>query len=284
MRLVFSILLGLSFLNLEAQDLRAYQLYDKEGEALSFNEMLSALSEADVILFGELHNNPICHWLQYEVTAALYERDSNLVLGAEMFEADNQEALNLYLKDSIDEKGLDSLARLWPNYDTDYKGLVDFAKARQLPFIATNIPRVYARQVYKQGLESLDTLSDSIKAWMVPLPMPYDGELPGYKALLEMMGGHGGENFPKAQAIKDATMAHFIVLHLPNKGTFIHYNGDYHSKDFEGISWYLNEFQDDLSIMTISTQIQDQVSPLDSANAGHADFTLVVDGQMTNSY
>ncbi len=284
MRLVFSILLGLSFLNLEAQDLRAYQLYDKGGEALSFNEMLSALSKADVILFGELHNNPICHWLQYEVTAALYEQDSNLVLGAEMFEADNQEALNLYLNDSIDEKGLDSLARLWPNYDTDYKGLVDFAKARQLPFIATNIPRVYARQVYKQGLESLDTLSDSIKAWMVPLPMPYDGELPGYKALLEMMGGHGGENFPKAQAIKDATMAHFIVLHLPNEGTFIHYNGDYHSKDFEGISWYLNEFKDDLNIMTISTQIQDQVSPLDSASAGHADFTLVVDGQMTNSY
>lgn len=284
MRTIFAFLLCFTALTLSAQDLKAYQLYDKEGETIEFSEMLSALSEADVVLFGELHNNPICHWLQYEVTFGLYAMDSNMVLGAEMFEADNQLLLNQYLLDSIDHKALDTLARLWPNYDTDYKGLVDFAKAKQLPFIATNIPRIYARQVYKQGLESLDTLSDSIKAWMVPLPMPYDGELPGYKALLEMMGGHGGENFPKAQAIKDATMAHFIVVNLREDGIFIHYNGDYHSKDFEGISWYLNEYAEDLKILTISTQIQDQVSPLDSANAGHADFTLVVDGQVTTSY
>lgn len=280
----FVFLLAFLGLQLNAQDLRSYQLYNKEGEAVEFGEMIKTLSKADVVLFGELHNNPICHWLQYETTAALHQLDSNMVLGAEMFETDNQDELDLYLMDSIDGKALDTLARLWPNYDTDYKGLVDFAKEHQLKFIACNIPRVYARQVFKQGIASLDSLPDSIKAWIAPLPIPYDGELPGYKAMLEMMGGHGGENLPMAQAIKDATMAYFIVLNLPKKGIFIHYNGDYHSKDFEGISWYLNEYGKRLKIMTISTQIQDQVSPLDSANAGHADFTLVVDGQMTNSY
>ncbi len=280
----FLILFLFSSIALQAQDLRAYQIYDKNGEEISFAEMTKELEEADVMLFGELHNNPVCHWLQYELTAALYESDSNLVLGAEMFEADNQDELNLYLMDSIDAKALDTLARLWSNYDTDYKGLVDFAKNNHLPFIATNVPRRYASQVFKQGVESLDTMADSIKAWMAPLPFPYDGSLPGYKAMMEMMEGHGGENFPKAQAIKDATMAHFIVLHLPEDGIFIHYNGDYHSKDFEGINWYLKEYADDLKVKTISTQLQNEVSPLDSINAGHADYTLVIDAQMTTSY
>ncbi len=284
MRNIF-ILLGLliGFSN-QAQDLKAYQIYNTDGEAISFASMANELKDADVVLFGELHNNPICHWLQHELSMALYDSNRTMVLGAEMFEADNQAALNLYLKDSIDAKGLDTLARLWPNYKTDYAMLVDFAKSNQLDFIATNIPRFLARQVFKQGLESLDSLSDSLKAWIAPLPIPYDANLPGYQAMLEMMGGHGGENLPKAQAIKDATMAHFIVLNLPEDGLFIHYNGDYHSKDFEGINWYLNQYREGLNIKTISTQTQERVSPADSASLGHADFTIVVDEQVTTSY
>lgn len=284
MRILSLLTLCCFSLLLKGQDLKAYQIYDAAGASISYAQMLEELAEAEIVLFGELHNNPICHWLQFELTQDLHALDSNLILGAEMFEADNQAALNLYLMDSIDGKGLDSLARLWPNYDTDYKGLVDFAKENNLPFIATNIPRRYASQVFKLGVESLDTLADSIKAWMAPLPFPYDPELPGYMAMLEMMGGHGGANFPKAQAIKDATMAHFMVLNWEANHQVIHYNGDYHSKDFEGINWYLNQYADEPLIRTISTQIQDDVSELDSTSAGHADYILVVDGQVTTSY
>jgi uncharacterized iron-regulated protein len=48
-----------------------------------------------------------------------------------MIETDNQQALNQYLAGKIDQKALDSLARLWSNYKTDYKPLVDFAKDNQ---------------------------------------------------------------------------------------------------------------------------------------------------------
>ncbi len=267
-----------------SQDLKSYQIYNAAGETVTFGAMAEDLKQAEVVLFGELHNNPICHWLQHELTMALYDSNRTLVLGAEMFEADNQEVLNQYLEDSIDAKALDTLARLWPNYKTDYAMLVNFAKSKNLDFIATNIPRRFASQVFRQGLESLDSLSDSLKNWIAPLPIPYDAELPGYKAMLEMMGGHGGENLPKAQAIKDATMAHFIVLNLPKEGQFIHYNGDYHSKDFEGINWYINQYRKGLSIKTISTQIQEHVFPADSSSLGHADYTIIVDGEVTTSY
>lgn len=282
MRILFFLLLSIG--TLQAQELRAYQIYNAAGESVTFREMAEDLSEADVILFGELHNNPICHWLQFELTAALYEQNEKLSLGAEMFERDNQAPLNLYLNDSIDGEALDSLARLWPNYETDYKGLVDFAKENKLPFIATNVPRHYARLVYRGGFESLDTLSAEEKNWLATLPVPYNAELPGYKAMLEMMGGHGGENLPKAQAIKDATMAFSILENLERKGIFLHFNGDYHSKDFEGIQWYLKEEKKRLKVKTISTQVQDNVDSLSEESAGHADYTLVIDGQMTNSY
>lgn len=282
MRILLFVLLSLG--GLQAQDLRAYQIYNAAGEAISFQQMANELSEAHVVLFGELHNNPICHWLQFELAAALYEKNNKLKLGAEMFERDNQDELNLYLRDSIDAAALDSLARLWPNYETDYKHLVDFAKEKQVEFIATNTPRKYARMVFKGGFESLDTLSEEEKNWIAKLPVAYDAELPGYKAMLEMMGGHGGENLPKAQAIKDATMAFSILENLERKGIFLHFNGDYHSKDFEGIQWYLTNEKKRLKIKTISTQIQDSVDSLSSESAGHADYTLVIDGQMTNSY
>jgi uncharacterized iron-regulated protein len=271
-------------INLKAQTLRAYQLYDSAGQAVEFEQLVAKAAEVDVFLFGELHNNPICHWLQIEITKALYAQDSSLILGAEMLERDNQEALNLYLADSIDQKGLDTLARLWPNYQTDYKMLVDFAKDSGLTFIATNIPRRYARMVYKQGMESLDSLSERELTFVAPLPMPFDGSLPGYQAMLEMMGGHGGENLVKAQAIKDATMAYSIAQSLQPGQMLLHFNGDYHSKDFEGICWYLNQYAPNLRVLTLSTVLKSQVEKPTAEEAAKADFILVVDEDVTTSY
>ncbi|MDZ7848538.1 MAG: hypothetical protein U5L96_18310 [Owenweeksia sp.] len=48
------------------------------------------------------------------MSLGIMKTDSKLTFGAEMWEADNQDELNLYLQDSIDQKALDTLARLWP--------------------------------------------------------------------------------------------------------------------------------------------------------------------------
>jgi hypothetical protein len=77
------------------------------------------------------------------------------------------------------------------------------------------------------------------KSWIAPLPIPYDSTLPGYVKMIEMMGGHGGANMPKAQASKDATMAHFSLKAWKPGKLLIHYNGAYHSDYYEGIMWYL---------------------------------------------
>ena len=234
------------------------------------------------MLFGEYHNNPIAHWLEVKLTKDLLGKRS-LILGAEIFERDNQDALDGYLQGTIDQKGLDTLARLWKNYKTDYKPWVDLAKREKLPIVATNIPRKYANLVYKKGLQALDTLPSAERKWIVSLPFPYDGNLSQYEKM-KKMARHNPENLPMAQAIKDATMAESIETHYKKGSLFLHLNGSYHSDFFQGIYWYLRRRNHNLKILTISTLSQSNLKKLPSEAYGQADFILVVDEDMTGSY
>ncbi len=270
-----------------AQD-KAFVIYNAKGKKVPYKKMMKSLNESDVTLFGELHNNPISHWLQLEVTKSLGKK-RKLILAAEMFERDNQKALTDYLNGKIDEKGLDSLARLWKNYETDYKPLVDYAKQNKLQFIAANVPRRYASMVYKGDFKALDSLPANEKEWIAKLPIDYDKNLPGYQKMLEMMGGHGGETLPKAQAVKDATMAESIYQAYEtatekDKLTVIHYNGAYHSDNYEGILWYLKRKNANLNYKTITTVSQENIKKLLEENIGTADFIICVDEDMTTTY
>jgi uncharacterized iron-regulated protein len=278
-------LLYLFFLSMvfQAQDKKAYQLFDKNGKKVSYKKLLKTAEETQVVLFGEFHNNAISHWLELELTKDVAE-NKTVVLGAEMLEADNQKQVNQYLNGAINQKKLDSTARLWPNYKTDYKPLVDFAKENKLQFIATNIPRRFASLVSKNGFEVLDKLTDEEKTWVAPQPIPYDASLPGYMEMLKMMGEHTSPNMPKAQASKDATMAYFINKNLKDETTFIHFNGSYHSDNFEAISWYLKTYHPNIKIVTISSVEQKDLTKLETENYNKANFIIVIDEDVTKTY
>ena len=275
---------------LHAQKL-AYQIFDKKGKMLSYDSLLNASAEANIILFGEIHNNPIGHWLQNELTKDLYKKvKENLILGAEMLESDNQIILDEYLEGFIDEKKFEAEARLWPNYKTDYKPIVDFAKKKKLSVIATNVPRRYASMVYKKGLSELNTLSDAAKKWIAPLPIEVDLELNSYKEMLNMAHSttskkdSTAQNFPHSQAVKDATMAHFILSNWIDGDCFLHFNGSYHSDDYEGINWYLKQKKKEAKILTITTVEQPDVRLLAKKFKGKADFIICVPKSMTKTH
>jgi uncharacterized iron-regulated protein len=282
-KLLFTLIFYTAALQLPAQQKPAYQIFDSKGKKTSYGKLLKQVANKDITLFGEFHNNPIAHWLQLELSKDLYPR-RQLAFGAEMFEQDNQQALDLYLSGTLSAKGLDSLARLWPNYKTDYAPLVNFAKENKIGFAATNVPRRYASMVARGSFSALDTLRWTEKAWIAPLPIAYDSLLPGYQKMLSMMPGHGGANLPKAQALKDATMAHFILKNYKPGNLFLHFNGSYHSDNYEGILWYLKQARPDLRYATISTVSQKDISKLLPENIGKADFIICVDEDMTTTY
>ena len=285
---LFIFAISLNFL--DAQDFRAYQFFDKKSKAVTPEKVIADLANYDVVLIGEHHNNSINHWLEKKITEALFEKkNGQIILGAEMFERDNQQALDSYLAGKIEGKNLKDSVRLWNNYETDYKPLLDFAKDKKLKFIATNVPRKYASQTSKQGIKTLNELPEQEKKFFAQLPIEVTLETPGYKEMKSLMGDHVDElklmNFISAQAIKDATMAESIINNWQAGKTFIHYNGDYHSKQYGGIYWYLKKKKPNLKIAVISvfeSEKPDLILP--EKDFIPTEFNLVIPNDMTKTY
>lgn len=286
--ILFICLVAISFAF--TSDKPAYKIFTSSGVETSYGEILEKALEADVVFFGELHNNPIAHWMEYELTVDMHKAlGEKLVLGAEMYEADDQVIMDEYLAEKYSYKKYKVEMKLWNNDATDYLPLLDFAKENDLEFVATNVPRRYANLVFNRGLEALDSLTDEAKKWIAPLPINYDPTLPAYVEMMEMMGGHGGDNLPKAQAIKDATMAHFINNKLSKKdlkegAKFLHYNGSYHSDNYQGIVWYLQKLNPKLKILVISSVEQPKVDKLNEEFFNVADYLICINESMTKTY
>ena len=197
--------------------------------------------------------------------------------------------MDSYLAGKIEGKNLKDSVRLWNNYETDYKPLLDFAKDKKLKFIATNVPRKYASQTSKQGIKTLNELPEQEKKFIAQLPIEVTLETPGYKEMKSLMGDHMDElklmNFISAQAIKDATMAESIINNWQAGKTFIHYNGDYHSKQYGGIYWYLKKKNPNLKIAVISvfeSEKPDLILP--EKDFIPTEFNLVIPNDMTKTY
>ena len=285
--ITLSLILSFILISGYSQDKKAYQIFTSDGVAVNYFEMLDDMYDGDIIFFGEHHNNPIIHWLQLELTKDLYkQKTDNLIISAEMFESDNQVIVDEYMEGLISQSRFEAECRLWPNYETDYKPLLEFAKTHQLTFVASNIPRRYANAVSKGGFEALESFSKEAKSFLPPMPIAYDSTLNGYRSMMEMegMGGHVTSNFPKAQAIKDATMAYNIDRYFKNGNQLIHYVGSGHINNFEGIVWYMYRYSPAYRIKVISVVEQGDISKLEEESLGLADFIIAVPENMTKTY
>ena len=151
------------------------------------------------------------------------------------------------MEELLKEKLSDSLRK-------EIEKFIDFAKDKKVEFVATNVTRKFASYVSKNGLSSLDTISTEDKKLIAKLPLEIDYDAPGYPEMIKMMGDHAGikaKQFVAAQALKDATMSETILQHYKADNLFIHYNGDYHSKNYGGIYWFLKKSNPNLKIAVI---------------------------------
>jgi uncharacterized iron-regulated protein len=281
------LLFSLSFLFVSlsfSQKEQAFVIYKSNGKKASYKQMKALAFENQLVFFGEFHDNPISHWLQFELMVDLFAKhQSNLVLSFEMFEQDQQAILNDYLNGKLNDKQFKDSCRLWPNYETDYKPLLDFAKEKQLKVIAANIQRKYASLLFKKGRAVLDTLSPLIKSQMAAVDFPVDTTLSQYQVVKEM-GAHMGANMVEAQAIKDATMAKFILVAMKNETRILHFNGSFHTDFKQGILWYIWKEKPETKIMTISTVTQSNIYKLEKENSGKADFIICIPETMTRTH
>ncbi len=226
------------------------------GDTLFFNELADALMDYDVIFVGERHDAKAAHEAELAILTALAGRDSNLVLALEMFEADVQDVLDSYLVGDTPEDTFLARSRPWPNYQTDYRPLVEFAKGNKIAVVAANVPRRAAAAVARSG-EVSNEVVDQDSIWL-PDTLHLDSEeyLERFAATMQGMppsGPMGGMNVDalyKAQVLKDAVMAASLHPYLDRRILF--FCGRFHADHHLGIPYQLHKNHPDLKIAVVS--------------------------------
>jgi uncharacterized iron-regulated protein len=224
----------------------------------NLERMVYAMAQADVIFFGEQHDDSIAHVLQKQVFELLHKTyGKNTALSMEMFSRDNQPIMNEYLLGLISEKNFIRESNAWSNYN-DYKPLVEYAKTHKLPIICANAAGRYANMATRGGIPALLSLPKASKENIAPLPFDTASGA-YYNKIMELMGGHGSGNHPSfsmipGQSLWDATMAWSIASFLKkNKGTkILHLNGRFHSDEKLGTVTQLKKYAPKTRIMVIS--------------------------------
>ena len=286
-RLLISLLSILSVTLFWAQNPMAYTLFDHQGNKVEYTTMIENMAQKDLVFLGEIHNCAMAHWMEKIIIQDLYAiHGDSLMLGAEMFERDDQLLLDEYLADIIPFSRFKAEAKLWDNYATDYAPIVEFAKKHSLPFIATNVARRYANMVSKSDFEALENVSAEGRQYIAPLPINYiDNPLVNEyfkESLPPMMKNVPTTKLAHAQAVKDATMAWSISQTL--KGKMVHLNGSFHSTGHAGIINYLNVYRPGLKIGTIEIVHQEKVDSLADSHKGKADYFICVPNSMATTF
>lgn len=247
---------------LSAQD--ASIIATQNGKTITLEKMAKELKKYDLIFFGEYHENAIIHGLQSQLLPLLYKNNKRLILSFEMFERDAQESVDSYLAGDINEEEFLGTSNPWPNYPTDYRPLIEFARDKRLKVIAANIPRRLAGLVARNGTQALDELSLDDKMLMALEVSAPEGEYKDkFLATMQANGMHAmpGDNQMMerlfyAQCMKDDTMAESIAQYREchPKHQIIHFNGDFHSRAFLGTVERLKSRMPKLKIAVISPE------------------------------
>ena len=258
------------------------RVYDTSRQTFSdFEAMVADLAKADVIFVGEQHDDPGTHRLEAAILDGLRRRGVPVILSLEMFERDAQASVSAYLAGTTTEEEFLKTSRPWPRYATDYRALVEMAKAERWPVIASNVPRRYASDVAKTGRAALAALPAADRALAATdLVCPKDAyferfadsmakhPMPGSEKLSAEDKRAQTDRYYDSQCLKDETMAEAIARGLgeTGRGTVVHFNGAFHSDFGQGTAERARRRLDGrriaiVSILPIAGTEIDTVSP-----------------------
>jgi uncharacterized iron-regulated protein len=267
-----------------------YKIFNtKTQRAATINDVVADMKHADVLFFGEEHNDSTGHQLELVLLKQLSAQYSGkTALSMEMFETDCQTVLDEYLAGLIRDKNFETDARVWPNYD-DYRPLIEFARTNKLPVIAANAPSRYSNMVNRLGLSSLQQLDATGKSYLPPLPI--DTATGAYlKKFDDIMGGHSampGMQMYQAQNLWDATMgwsiAKFIKTHPDYK--ILQINGGFHSEEKLGAPAQLLHYAPKTRTINIAVYSDDSFANPDwSKFSKMGDYIILTDPKLPRTF
>jgi uncharacterized iron-regulated protein len=271
------------------------RVFDSQTRSyVGWQKLIDAAAGVDVVFFGEQHDNPATHRAELALLAAIGARRSSVVVSLEMFDRDVQPVLDAYLAGQIPESAFVAGTRAWPRYNTDYRALVELARADGWPVVAANPPRRLATAVSRAGLGVLDTIPARDRAMIArDLSCPRDRY---FDRFAESMKGHsagGGPpsardsaaaaavtaRFYEAQCVKDETMGESIAAARARAGAgaiVVHFNGAFHTDMGLGTTARARRRMPGVRTLLVTAVPVDDVARADAASfADRADYVIV---------
>ncbi|WP_316737646.1 ChaN family lipoprotein [Pedobacter aquatilis] len=266
-----------------------YKIYDvKKQKIISVDDIISDMDKADVLFFGEEHNDSIGHYLEATIFKKLSEKyPKKSALSLEMFHTDVQPIVNEYLADLITEKNFIKEGRAWNNYK-DYKPLIEYAKINKIDVVAGNAATRYSNAVTKGGLDVLKNFPKTSIDFLPPLPI--DTATGRYNdKFTETLGGHsmGPMKIYQTQNLWDATMAWSISKYLKTHKGFkvLQLNGRFHSDEKLGTLAKLQAYTPKLQILNISAFSDESFdNPNWDKHKNLGDYIIITNPKVKRSY
>ncbi len=234
------------------------------------------LMKADVILIGELHDNPHHHELQADLIKSLANAKR---LDAVLFEQlDTEQAPALA---GLELKDLDRIPELlswsnsgWPDFAL-YRPVFKEALEAQIPIIAANFPRSLTKKIYQEGYPVVFNAAE-----VESLGLHIDLEREALRSLREAIYEGHCRLIPDAhlhsmiqiQRARDGMMA-LQLRRSPQQGTSVYIVGSGHARRDYGIPKYLKNLYPNLKIYSIGL-VEEQQEPTQT-NPSPYDLTLV---------
>jgi uncharacterized iron-regulated protein len=290
--LYFIALFLLPFVSLSQDSLsHYYKIYSSSKQKIvQLDDIINDMDNADVLFFGEEHNDSTGHQLEFMLFKKLTEKyPEKTALSMEMFETDCQNVLDEYLHGFIREKNFITEARAWHNYK-DYRSLIELAKAGHVPVVAANAPARYTNMANRLGLNGLEQLSPIGKSYLPPLPID-TATGAYYEKFLQIMGGHGalppGMQMYQAQNLWDATMgwsiSRFYKAHRDFK--ILQLNGGFHSEEKLGTAAQLKKYAPKAKIINIAAYADDSFDNPDwSKLSKNGDYIILTDPKLAKTF
>lgn len=259
-----------------------FAVYAADGSAASLADLVATMGDHDVVFVGERHDDPITHRVQtllLEQAVDRYSASRDVVLSLEMFERDVQYVVDEYLDGLITESHFLSSARPWDNYPTDYRPMVEVARAEGLEVVAANAPRRYVNRASRLGRDSLAGLGPEALRHLPPMPYPEasDAYRAEWDALMGDAMAHMQGDPLDGQTLWDASMGNAVatVLDRDPDALVLHMAGGFHVENGTGTPETLEHYRPGTRSLVVAARPAADPTAWDPALVGLGDFVVV---------
>lgn len=195
-----------------------------DGAIIDFQHMIGDAKAADLIFVGEAHSELSHHKAQLRIIKALAASGRPVAIGLEMFRADSQKELDLWVKGGLSlGQFVEVYSHNWGMPWPWYMKILTYAREADIPLIGLNVPGKITEKVSRHGYGSLTR--DEVRR--LPPDITFDIDDRHLKHMKKIYEAHGKgdstfDNFNQAQLVWDKTMAYHLMNFLKkNPGTII---------------------------------------------------------------